>query len=128
MFLDHSDIVETVFYSSGDLEVDYEILQQDETDLVDFCIDVKGRVRLATGICSSGPHEDDNFDYVPSVKFSIEHSPWNSHSQYVEMDLPNPANNRTMYDLVRTAMIEEFSRRLKRQIKNAKARLGRKKP
>lgn len=126
MKLELGDIQETVFYSSGDRDVDYEILQQDETDLVDFCIDVKGRVRRGVGICSCGPHEDDNFDYVPSVKYSIEHSAWNSHSQYIELDLPNPATDTLLYHLVRNAMLEEFGLRLKRQIKNAKARLKRK--
>lgn len=126
MKLELGDIQETVFYSSGDADVDHNILMQEDTDLTDFCIDVKGRVRRGVGICSSGPHEDDNLDYVPSVKFSIEHSAWNSHSQYIELDLPNPAKSTLLYHLVRGAMMDEFSRRLKRQIKNAKARLKRK--
>lgn len=125
MKLDLGDIEETVFYSSGDPDVDYEILQQEETDLVEFCIDPQGRVRRATGIVNMGG-EEDNPDYVPAVRYEIKHSAWNSHSQYVELCLPNPANNSLIYHLVRRAMLEEFQRRLQRQIKNAKARLKRK--
>ena len=126
MKLELGDIEETLFYSSGDEQADYEILRQDETDITDFCIDVKGRVRKSLGIVSDGPKEDDNFNYVPSVRYEIQHSAWNSHDEYVVMSLPNPANNVELYHLVRSAMIKEFSRRLKRQIKNAKARLRRK--
>ena len=127
MNLTHSEIVETVFYGSGSDDVDFEILQQDETDLADFSIDAKGRVRRSGGIVSCGVHEDDNFDYVPSVRYEIQHSAWNSHGQYVEMTLPNPATEPARYTLIRAAMLEEFSRRLRRQIKNAKARLARSK-
>lgn len=128
MKLELGDIEETLFYSSGENDVDYEMIQQDEhaSYLIGFCIDVKGRVRESLGIVSSGVLEDDNFDYVPSVRYEIEHSAWNSHSEYVEMNLPNPAVNVELYHLIRTAMIAEFTRRLKRQIKNAKARLARK--
>lgn len=127
MKLTHGEIVETMFYSSGSDDVDFEILQQDETDLVDFCIDAKGRVRRSGGIVSCGVHEDDNFDYVPSVRYEIQHSAWNSHSQYVEMTLPNPVTTPRLYYVIRTAMIAEFEHRLRRQIKNAKARLARSK-
>lgn len=127
MKLTHGEIVETLFYSSGSDDVDYEIIQQDETDLADFCIDVKGRVRRSGGIVSCGVHEDDNFDYVPSVRYEIQHSAWNSHSQYVEMTLPNPATEPVLYVLIRNAMLDEFEHRLRRQIKNAKARLARSK-
>lgn len=128
MKLELGDIEETVSYSSGDSNVDYEILQQDETDLTDFCIDVKGRVRKATGIVNMVRGEDDDERFVPAVRYEIKHSAWNSHSEYVELCLPNPADNVEMYHLIRTAMLAEFTRRLKRQIKNAKARLARKKP
>jgi len=123
--LELGEIVETVFYSSGDREVDYEILLQDEHDMCDFCIDPQGRVRKSLGIVNTVKGEDDNLDYVPSVRYGINPNPWNSHSAYVEMELPNPVNEVELYHLIRTAMIKEFTRRLKRQIRNAKARLKR---
>lgn len=125
MKLELGDIEETLYYSSGDREVDYEILKQDETDLTDFCINPQGRVRKALGIVNMVKGEGDNLDFVPSVRYEIKHSAWNSHSEYVEMCLPNPASNVELYHLIRTAMIKEFTRRLKRQIKNAKARINR---
>lgn len=125
MNLEHGEIRETVFYGSGDEDVDYEILQQDENDLTDFCIDEKGRVRKGTGIVNMMIGEDDNLDYIPRVRYDISHSPWNSHSQYVVMEIPNPATEPVLYALVRNSMLAEFRRRLARQIKNAKARLAR---
>jgi hypothetical protein len=127
MNLELGDIEETMFYGSGDREVDYEIHQQGSNDLTDFCIDMQGRVRPGLGIVNMGS-EDNDLSLVPGDGYGIEQQPWNSHSNYVEMALPNPAENVELYHLVRKAMIDEFSRRLKRQIKNAKARLSRKAP
>lgn len=125
MKLEIGGIEETVFYGTGDSDLDYEIICQDDNSwyLTDFSIDPQGRVRKGTGIVNMVKGEDEDMRFVPAVRYEVKHSAWNSHSQYIEMELPNPATEPELYKVIRTAMLAEFKRRYSRQIKNAKARL-----
>lgn len=120
------EIEETV-YPDISQEVEYEIITNDEAvnSIIDFCIDSKGKVRKAVGIIAYDNESEENPDYVPRKSFSLKSSPWNSHSLYFELELPNPAEDFEYYQKIRNAMLAEMTIRLNRQKKNAKARISR---
>lgn len=116
-------ITERVFYTSGIPEVDFEIRAKEDGELTNFCIDRASKVRIALGIVNTLPEQEDNENFVPMHRYDISPAPWNSHAEYVELELPNPVTEPGLFYKIRCAMLAEFERRLRRQIKNAKARL-----
>lgn len=125
MLFTPDNITERLFYSSGDPAVDFEVRDKEEGYLTNFCIDKKGKVRIATGIVNCMSENEDDERFVPSHRYDINPNPWNAHAEYVEMELPNPVAEPAMFYKIRTAMLAEFKRRLNQQVKNAKARLRR---
>lgn len=116
-------VTERVFYTSGVPEVDFEIRATEDGELTNFCIDKTGKVRIALGIVNMIPAQEDNESFVPMHRYGISPSPWNSHADYVVLELPNPVTEPGLFYIIRCAMLTEFERRLRRQIKNTKARL-----
>lgn len=104
-------ITETIYLNGLDSlsEKSFESLT---THLRDFCIDMKGRVRKGLGIVSPSATEDDDLSFVPFERFKSTFSPWNAHSPYLEITLPNPAENFALYMKIRTAWIGEINTRL----------------
>jgi hypothetical protein len=105
--------------------VDFEVRDKEEGFLTNFCIDKKGKVRLALGIVNCIAELEDDENYVPQSRYEINSHAWNAHSEYIEMELPNPVTEPAMFHKIRAAMLAEFKRRLNQQVKNAKARLRR---
>jgi hypothetical protein len=99
------EIVETLF-----IEGDMEEAMFDH--LLNFSIDVKGRTRLGRGMVNMDPANEDDINYVPSQRFNIKANPWNSHQQYVEIELPNPALDFAYYQQIRAAFLQEMSKRV----------------
>lgn len=101
---DLGGIVETIFFDDMDEKL-YD-------KMIDFSIDIKGRVRLSTGMVNMDPREDDDMNYVPAKRFDISGHVWNSHQQYVEIELPNPALDIEYYKRIRQSFINEMHRRV----------------
>lgn len=117
-------IVETLYSNLGS-EVEFALSEEEVDGLLNFCIDSKGVVRKGVGMVAMSSDYEDHPEYVPSNRYDIKLSPWNSHSLYFEMELPNPAENFEYYTLIRTAMLTELTNRVNRVKKNAQARLRR---
>lgn len=112
-------IVETVFLNG------FKAISSDNHDLLmnhicAFCIDRDGNVRKGHGLISTSESSYFDPDYVPNVRFDINQSPWNSHSEYVEINLPNPAVNFEYYQKIRIAFIAEIEKRLKTDLRKLK--------
>lgn len=125
MLFTPDNITERLFYSSGDPAVDFEVRDKEEGFLTNFCIDKTGKVRIALGIVNSVAELENDESFVPQFRYEIQSHQWNAHSEYVELELPNPVTEPAMFYKIRTAMLAEFKQRLNQQIKNAKARLRR---
>ena len=121
---EHSDIVERI-YPRLDEDVEAFILDhsgkgQPVDEVVDFCIDSKGRVRKNVGmIAIPGLGDEDNMNCVPHERYEIETSPWNSHDLYFELTLPNPSTDPAYFYMIRATMIAELKKRLEKQVKKA---------
>ena len=105
------EITETVYIELGDLSYD---AQERLVDFVtDFCIDRQGNVRKGQGMVAppNSKHEYDP-EWVPSVRWGLDPNAWNAHSDYLELELPNPAENVEFYKKIRLAMHNEINRRL----------------
>ncbi|MFS1427359.1 hypothetical protein LMH73_009380 [Vibrio splendidus] len=76
-------------------------------ELTDFCIDVKGNVRLKSGMSARSKATESSMAYVPTVSFGVEHVP----DQHVELTLPNPAVDYEEYLFIRDAMIKALASR-----------------
>lgn len=118
------DIVERV-YPKLSKDIEFTFTDDELNSMVNFSIDSKGSVRKGLGIVSMMAETEFDPNYVPANRYSIDQSPWNSHSLYFEIELPNPAENFDYYVLVRTAMLNELTVRLNRCKKNAQARFRR---
>lgn len=118
------EVVETIYPKLSD-DVKFALTDDEMADIVGFCIDAKGNVRKGLGFTSMSAETDDHPDYVPRNRYELKLSPWNSHSLYFELELPNPAEDLAFYTLIRTAMLTELKNRIDRHKKNAQARLRR---
>lgn len=118
---DLGEIVETVFPNLSD-DVKFALTDDEMADIISFCIDSKGNVRKSLGFTSMSAETEDHPDYVPRNRYEMNWSPWNSHSLYLEIQLPNPAEDIALYTLIRTALLTELQKRLERHKKNAQAR------
>jgi hypothetical protein len=118
------EIVETVFPTLSD-DVKFALTDDEMADIIGFCIDSKGNVRKGLGFTSMSAETDDHPDYVPRNRYEMIWSPWNSHSLYLELQLPNPAEDIALYTLIRNAMLTELKIRIERHKKNAQARIRR---
>lgn len=118
------EVVETIYPKLSD-DVKFAFTDDELGDIIDFCIDSKGAVRLGSGFTSMSAETDDHPDYVPRNRYELKMSPWNSHSLYFELELPNPAEDFAFYTLIRTAMLTELKNRIDRHKKNARARVRR---
>lgn len=100
------DIVETIFLGVKDTsEKSEKILNM----LGDICIDKKGIVRKSNGIFA--PLDDpDNSDFAPSERYSSKSAPWTSHQDYIDIELPNPANDFAYYQTIRASFLIEINR------------------
>jgi hypothetical protein len=117
------EIVETIFPKLGD--VGLSLTDDEMADVISFCIDSKGNVRKSLGFTSMSSETEDHPDYVPRNRYELNWSPWNSHILYLELQLPNPAEDVAFYTLVRTAMLTELKNRINRHKKNAQSRIRR---
>lgn len=118
------EIVETVFPTLSD-DVKFALTDNEMADIIGFCIDSKGNVRKGLGFTSMSAETDDHPDYVPRNRYEMNWSPWNSHSLYLELQLPNPAEDIALYTLIRNSMLTELKVRIERHKKNAQARIRR---
>lgn len=118
------EIVETIYPILSD-DVKFSLSDNEMADIVGFCIDSKGNVRKGLGFTSISAETDDHPDYVPRNRYEMNWSPWNSHSLYLEIQLPNPAEDIALYTLIRNAMLTELKIRIERHKKNAQARVRR---
>jgi hypothetical protein len=120
------DILETI-YPVLSQDVEYALIENDSVmdDIGNFCIDSKGNVRISRGIVAYDDKSEQDIKYVPRNNYGINISPWNSHSLYFEIQLPNPAEDFAFYTLIRNAMLTELKSRIDRHKKNAQARLRR---
>lgn len=118
------EIVETIHPILSD-DVKFSLSDNELADIVGFCIDSKGNVRKGLGFTSMSAETDDHPDYVPRNRYEMNWSPWNSHSLYLEIQLPNPAEDIALYTLIRNAMLTELKIRIERHKKNAQARVRR---
>ena len=118
------EIVETVFPALSD-DVKFALTDNEMADIVGFCIDSKGNVRKGLGFTSMSAETDDHPDYVPRNRYEMSWSPWNSHSLYLELQLPNPAEDIALYTLIRNAMLTELKARIEHHKKNAQASIRR---
>lgn len=118
------NIIETVF-SNLDSDLEYSLTSNDDSfgEIIDFCIDSKGQVRKTLGMVAYDEVSEIDPNYVPQNRYQIESAPWNSHSLYFEIELPNPAADLDYYLKIRSAMMAEFTSRFNRAKKNAQARL-----
>jgi hypothetical protein len=105
--------------------VKFALTDDEMADIIGFCIDSKGNVRKGLGFTSMSAETDDHPDYVPRNRYEMIWSPWNSHSLYLELQLPNPAEDIALYTLIRNAMLTELKIRIERHKKNAQARIRR---
>lgn len=111
LILEPGGIVETIFVNDMEsLDVDHHDEFLDH--VTDFCIDIKGRVRLGHGIVSSGEQYDDDMEWIPSQRYSINECAWSSHTIYVEIELPNPATEQKHYRKIRNAFKRELACRI----------------
>lgn len=117
------EIVETIFPKLGD--VGLALTDDEMADIISFCIDSKGNVRKSLGFTSMSADTEDHPDYVPRNRYELNWSAWNSHILYLDIQLPNPAEDVAFYTLVRTAMLTELKNRIDRHKKNAQARIRR---
>lgn len=118
------EISETIYPKMSD-DVKFALTDEELGNIIDFCIDSKGAVRLGSGFTSMSSETDEHPDYVPRNRYELKLSPWNSHSLYFELDLPNPAEDLAFYTLIRTAMLTELKSRIDRHKRNAQARIRR---
>ena len=118
------EILETVYPTLSD-DVKFSFTDDEMADIVGFCIDSKGNVRKSLGFTSMSNETEDHPDYVPRNRYEMNWSPWNSHSLYLELQLPNPAEDVALYTLIRTAMLTELKSRIARHKKNVQARVRR---
>lgn len=103
------EIVETIFLDVKDTsEKSEKILDM----LGDICVDKKGIIRKSTGVTAS-LGDTDNPDFVPCERYSSKLAPWNSHQDYVEIELPNPAIDFAYYQTIRSSFLTEIGRILK---------------
>lgn len=112
-FLELGTIKETLFFRLP-LAKEERLLDDDELkyELLNFCIDSKGDVRKGSGMVAYSETSEWNPDYVPNVRYSASLSPWNSHDLYIELELPNPAEDMVFYQLVRKNFLAELGRRV----------------
>jgi hypothetical protein len=101
-------IVETIFLDFRDVcAEDFDVVYE---KLTSFCVDCKGRIRLGKGIVGT---DNEDLNFVPPQRYDITPAPWNSHQQYIEIELPNPSADRQAYEIIRAAFITELKRRAK---------------
>lgn len=105
------EIVETIFLHG------FNSISSDNHDLLmnyicAFCIDREANVRKGQGLISTGESDYYDPDYVPNVRYDINPCHWKAHSEYVEINLPNPAVNLEYYQKIRSAFIAEIEKRL----------------
>lgn len=118
--IEMGDITETIFIS-GLSNLSYDNAELLFGYLQNFCVDVKGRIRKSVGIVNSSSLEDDeNMDFVPMVRYEIHCSPWNSHDDYVKIELPNPKTEPELYETVRNSFINEIETRLSVDVRTLK--------
>lgn len=120
------EIVETIFPVLSQ-DVEFALIEHDlaMNEIINFCIDSKGNVRRSLGLSAYDEESEQNPNYVPRNSYNINTNPWNSHSVYFEIELPNPAEDFEFYTMIRNAMLTELKNRLDRQKKNAQTRLRR---
>ena len=109
--IEPGEIVETLNIE-GLSTLSFDVYQALLYHLTDFSIDVNANVRLGRGIISMGPANDSDFKYVPSERYEVNSSPWNSHQDFLEICLPNPAIDFEYYQTVRQVFITEINIRL----------------
>jgi len=110
-------IVETLFLNGLD-KVKIESADLIINNVLDFCIDSKGRVRKVRGVINA-PGEDD-INYVPHGRFDIRLGPWQAHDMYVMIDLPNPALDYEKYQMIRDVFVREITKRLTADVRTLK--------
>lgn len=115
-FIQPGNIVETIFLEGVD-ELSHEVGEALLNHLTEFCIDMQGRVRKGLGIVNTLPHHEDDPSYVPASSYGIDASPWNSHAEYLEIELPNPALEMEHYLKIREAFINEINARLQKDLR-----------
>lgn len=77
--------------------------------LLNVCLDRRLNRRICQGIvnmqisCEKAEYDER---FVPSYRYEFQISSWNSHSYYVEINLPNPAIDYKLYRKVRKKMLE----------------------
>lgn len=80
-----------------------------EEAILGVCLDRRLNRRIAKGIvnmqtsCEKAEYDER---FVPSYRYEFAVNSWNSHSYYVEMNLPNPALDYKLYKKVRKKMLE----------------------
>lgn len=111
-------IEETLFIKGID-KLSIEAIDSLYLHLTDFCVDEKGIVRKSQGLVAGLENEDDQ-NYVPSSRYEIKMKPWNSHGEYVVIELPNPVNDCEKWRFIRTAFINELDKRLNSDLRKLK--------
>lgn len=77
--------------------------------LLNVCLDRRLNRRICQGIvnmqisCEKAEYDER---FVQSYRYEFQISSWNSHSYYVEINLPNPAIDYKLYRKVRKKMLE----------------------
>lgn len=103
------DIVETIFLDVKDTsEKSEKILDE----LSSICVDKNGIVRKAFGV-NAPLNDPDNPSFVPRERYESRSAPWNSHQEYIEIELPNPSTDFLYYQTIRTSFLIEINRILK---------------
>lgn len=103
------DILETIFFDVKDMsEKSEKILDM----LGNICVDKNGIVRKAFGV-NAPLNDSDNFSFVPRECYKSELAPWNSHQNYIAIELPNPATDFSYYQTIRASFLIEINRILK---------------
>lgn len=113
----HTVIVETLFLDGLD-KVTIESANLIINNVLNFCIDMNGRVRKARGIINA--LEEDDINCVPRDRFDIQLGPWQAHSMYVMIDLPNPALDYEKYQIIRDVFVREITKRLTTDVRTLK--------
>lgn len=104
------DIVETVYIEVGNISIDS--IERLINHVIDFNVDSRGGIRKGQGLVAYDDETEFNPEWVPRIRWGLNPNPWNAHSNYLEIELPNPADDMPLYTLVRTAMLAEIEKRL----------------
>ena len=108
-YVKHQNTLIDDYFEHEDEEANHFTNVYLEEAILNVCLDRKLNRRIAKGIvnmqtsCEKAEYDER---FVPSYRYEFVINSWNSHSFYVEINLPNPALDYKLYKKVRKKMIE----------------------